>query len=386
MAQLPVLAPYAASLGAGALFTGVILGSYSLVNMTGNLLAGPVIDAYDRRVTIVAGLLTAGLAVAGYAVVTHPWQLLLVRLVHGAGGAVLIPAVFAWAGDRSRSGAVGRSMGYAGAAVAVAATVGPALGGVGGARLGPERVFLFLGALLWTTALIVIATGYRELFTRRGVRDAAPGAEADPGTAARPDPAIRPLSAILEVLRHPALAGAYRAVLGLTFAMGTLAYTLPITMRDLGFSTSYTGMLFSSFSIAAILVMLLPTNRLPDRYGPLRVAQAGLLVVALSLATLVGAFTLPFLAVTIVFYGLAFGLVFPATTTIVVNTAGRDRRGTAFGVYYAFYSLGVFVGPILAGFTASLGVSPYWNAVAVIAVTQLLEVRSNSRVADDPGY
>lgn len=358
MAQLPILAPYALSLGAGSLFTGIILGSYSMVNMAGNVLAGPVIDAHDRRVTIVAGLLTAGLAVAGYAVVRHPWQLLLVRLVHGAGGAVLIPAVFAWAGDRSRSGAVGRSMGYAGAAVAVAATIGPAFGGIGGARLGPERVFLTLGALLWVTGALIVATA---LVSRR--RRSVAEYLSDTRFLYPP----RSHRAIRGVFRDPRLVSSYRAVLGLTFAMGTLAYTLPTTMRDLGFSTGYTGLLFSAFSVAATLVMVLPVNRLPDRFGPEPIAWAGLVAVALSLAVLSRAFTLPLLSGTIVLYGLGFGLVFPATTAMVVTAAGRDRRGTAFGVYYAFYSLGVFLGPIMAGAVSSWGISPYWVAIAVMA-------------------
>jgi MFS transporter, DHA1 family, multidrug resistance protein len=59
MAMLPILSPFVLSLGAGALYTGVVLGSYSLVNMLGNITAGPIIDIYGRRVPMVIGMAAA---------------------------------------------------------------------------------------------------------------------------------------------------------------------------------------------------------------------------------------------------------------------------------------------------------------------------------------
>ena len=101
MALLPILSPFAVSLGARSVMVGLILGTYSLVNMVGNVIAGPIIDRRGRRVTIRFGMVVAGLSLAAYALVTAPWQLLVLRAFHGAGGAILVPAAFAHAGDRS---------------------------------------------------------------------------------------------------------------------------------------------------------------------------------------------------------------------------------------------------------------------------------------------
>lgn len=364
MAQLPILGPFAVSFGTGAVYTGIILGSYSLVNMTGNLLAGPFIDSRDREITIVLGLAVAGLAVAGYAIVARPWQLLLVRLLHGAGGAILIPAVFAWAGDNSREGRVGRTMGHAGAAVALAAMLGPALGGVGGALLGPRSVFLLLGILLCAAAL-VFGLWYRHSRLTRPVH---------PALQSRPDAA-----AILAALRDRRLAAPYQAILGLTFVMGTLAYAIPLKVVEWGYSTAYTGVLFSLASIATILLLLLPTKALPDRIGTLPVTRIGLFLILIALITLFPARRPGALALGMGLYGLGFGAVFAATTTAVVLAAGRNRRGTAFGVYYAFFSLGVFIGPIAAGALRSAGWNPYWGALIVIIVTQAAGLRQNGK-------
>ncbi len=258
MAQLPLLSPFAASLGAGAATVGVILGAYSLVNMIGNVAAGPVIDRAGRRVTIAGGMLIAGAALAAYALVRTPGQLLLLRLAHGAGGALLIPAVFAWMGDRARTGSVGRTMGYAGAAVAVAAMIGPAIGGIGRDLLGARPVFLGIGTLLCLTAV-------STLFYVRDAAALRPAAEDDRGAGRSAGPApLRTrkaaIAAVLAVLGNRHLRYAYWSVFGLTFAMGVLAYTFPLTMDRAGFSAGRTGAFFSVFAAAAILVLVLPAN------------------------------------------------------------------------------------------------------------------------------
>lgn len=370
MAQLPILAPFTASLGADALLTGMILGSYSLVNMVGNLLAGPVIDTYDRRVTIVAGMVTAGVAVVGYAAVSRPMHLLALRIVHGAGGAVLIPAVFTWAGDRSRAHDqgrnTGRSMGHAGAAVAAAAILGPALGGAGAARFGAPVVFVLLGLLLCTTAVLILGgamrvCGLREL-TRAGKNRPEKAPPAGAGTTTSADDGSPPRD----------LARAYLAIFGMTFAMGTLAYAMPLAVESLGYGTGTTGVLFSLSASATIVYLLLPTNRLPDRIGPHRVIRGGAVTVGAALLVLSAATRPVAMGALMVVYGTGFGAVFPGTATLVVTTADRSRLGRAFGAYYAVFSLGVFVGPVAAGLAATAGMNPYLIAAAVMLVTGIL--------------
>lgn len=356
MVQLPLLSPFAASLGAGAATAGFILGAYSLVNMIGNVVAGPVIDRAGRRRTIAGGMLIAGAALAAYALVRTPGQLLLLRLAHGAGGAVLIPAVFAWMGDRSRVGSVGRTMGYAGAAVAVAALVGPAIGGVGRDLLGVRPVFLGIGSLLCLTAV-------STLFF---VRDAA--APQRPAPLRTRKAAVH---AVLAALGDRRLRYAYWSVCGLTFAMGVLAYTFPLTMDRAGFSAGRTGAFFSVFSAAAILVLILPTNRLSDRFGRRPLIIAGSLAVAIALAFLPVAHTTAAIAATMALYGVGYGTLFPSACAAVVDATSAANRGTAFGLFYAAFSLGVTTGPIAAGLAAAAGITAYWLAAALLIAIRL---------------
>ncbi len=378
MAQLPLLSPFAASLGAGAATVGVILGAYSLVNMIGNVAAGPVIDRAGRRVTIAGGMLIAGAALAAYALVRTPGQLLLLRLAHGAGGALLIPAVFAWMGDRARTGSVGRTMGYAGAAVAVAAMIGPAIGGIGRDLLGARPVFLGIGTLLCLTAV-------STLFYVRDAAALRPAAEDDRGAGRSAGPApLRTrkaaIAAVLAVLGNRHLRYAYWSVFGLTFAMGVLAYTFPLTMDRAGFSAGRTGAFFSVFAAAAILVLVLPANRLSDRFGRRPLIVAGSLAVAIALAFLPVAHTTASIAALMALYGIGYGTLFPSACAIVVDETSSANRGTAFGLFYAAFSLGVTVGPVAAGIVAGAGLPPYWLAAAL-----LVAIRLALPAADRPG-
>ena len=364
MAQLPILAPFIASLGASGAYAGLILGSYSFFNMVGNLAAGPAIDRYGRRAGIVAGMLIAGIAVASYAIAARPGHLLGFRILHGLGGAILIPAVFAYAGDATRSGTIGRSMGFAGAAVAVAALVGPALGGIGRVMFGPRPVFVALGVLLILTAFVALVS-VRDTAARRRTGD-EPVAGGDAVIVRGP----RGVRFFASVLRDPSLQYAYLSVFSLTFATGALAMVFPMTIEAAGLSAAHTGSYFGIYAIAAILVFVLPTNRLSDAFGrrPAIVAGSVLVVAALGLLTVAGG--RPAFTVAMVLYGFGYGTMFPALCATVVDRTTVDRRGTAFGVFYAVFSLGTFVGPVVAGAVAQTVVSPYWAAVGVFIVVR----------------
>src|SRR5690606_27599274 len=108
--QIPMIAPYAASLGAGAIMTGWIVSIYSVANTLGNIAAGVVLDKFGRRIPLAIGLVWTGAGVFLYGVVDSPAGLLGARAFHGLGGSILVPAIFAMTADTTSSDQRSRGM------------------------------------------------------------------------------------------------------------------------------------------------------------------------------------------------------------------------------------------------------------------------------------
>ncbi len=334
--QFPTIAPHAEHLGASAALVGVIVAAYSLTNLFGNLGAGFVLDRWGRRTPMIVGMAVTALAVFSYSLVQTPEQLIAARAVHGIGAAVLAPGAFSIIGDRVASDRWGRAMGLTGALIAVAALIGPPAAGILRDTWNADAVFLVDSAFLLTTLVAFL------LITRDTPMTAHAG---------KSDLRVAPRE---HAWRKPALWSAYGAAFAITVGIGALVAHLPLVLQDQGETAARTGYTFAIYALVAMLVMASPISRVSDRFGRFGPLILGLLGVAAGLA-LLGIFTdYVGIAVGMAVFGLGYGLVFPSATALVIGATGADRRGMAFGIFYAVYSLGVVVGASGSGRLAEI--------------------------------
>lgn len=346
-ALLPIITPFAISLGASVAVAGVIAGVYSAVNLLGNLGAGYWIDRLGRKLPLVGGLLVVGAALLLYPLATNPQTLFWLRVVHGLGAALVAPASLSYIGDAAVPGHRARAMAVYGAAIGLTTLIGPPLAGVLKDRIGYAPVFVSLSTL----TLAVAVPAY--LLTRESL----------PGEARSEGGQVR------QILARKRLYVAYAATFCLLFSLGTLIVFVPLAGEVLGFSSARTGLVFAAFALAAILVQVLPVGRLSDRWGrePLIMLGLGLLMGALLLlpgltswGTWMGAMLL---------YGTGFGLMFPAMTALIGDETEPQTRGTASGIFTAVFSLGASLGTGSAGamiwLQQELGIHPFQVAALV---------------------
>jgi MFS transporter, DHA1 family, multidrug resistance protein len=352
-ALLPTVGPYAASLGADAVGVGTAVAAYSLTSLVFNVVGGLLLDRVGRKPLAVLGLVGAAAAVALYPLATTATVLIAVRLIHGAAGGLLVPALFTLAGDLSEAGARGRTMGRAGAFIGAAAVVGPGVAGPLRSVAGFDGVFLLIAAVLATGAVLAAAF-VRETVVPVG----SAGTESSPPTA--------------KVLGRRELLLAFGAVFGFTAAFGTLAAFLPGAVEALGAGPAVSGGLFALVSVIAAALMISPAARWVDRSGVVPAVRAGMALFVSALGTLVVSGTVLAAVVASIVFGLGFGLLFPAATGAVAIAAPLRGRGRAFGFFNAAYSLGFIVGAPLAGIATRLtGASPYL-APSVICLVVLV--------------
>jgi len=344
--QLPIITPYSISLGASHMLTGAIVAVYSLTNMIGNVVGGHWIDRHGRKRMLFYGMIGVAIILCFYPFAQNGEQLLVIRFFHGLAGGILIPAAFAYIGDLTDSKTRGRTMAFTGASIGIAAIIGPAIGGVMAARASIESVFLLIAGLFTITLLLVLKY-VQESFQSS-------------------DRTKVQLKHFIPLLKHPLLMQASLAAFALMVSNGTLAFALPLKVDDLGMTSQTTGMLLSVFGIVALIVFLTPLNRIYDRFLSLSLILTGITFIGLSLVLLSLLSSFGSSVLSMIIYGFGFALIFPSMNQIVAEASSKLDRGKAYGIFYAFFSLGVVVGSSMSGFVSEVLGYPFLVSAAVM--------------------
>ncbi|MUV36330.1 Multidrug resistance protein [Lentibacillus sp. JNUCC-1] len=352
--QLPIITPYARELGASYLLTGAIVAVYSLANMIGNIFGGHWIDRFGRKKMLYSGMFAVAFVLLFYPLPQTGAQLFWVRFFHGLAGGVLIPGAFAYVGDQSKSEKRGKVMALTGASIGTAAIVGPALGG-GLSSLGRiNYVFWFVAVLFIITGILI------TIFVKESL------VSTDRGKAS--------LAHFLPLLKKRPILQASLAALALMISNGTLAFALPIKVTEMGLTSAATGMLLSTYGVVALIVFLTPLNRMYDRYSPVMLVVAGIATIGF-VHVMLNIISISWAVVLLmVVYGVGFALVFPSMNKIIADSSSAIDRGKAYGIFYAFFSLGVIAGSFVSGATAEVFGKPFLSSAGtmIIVVTALL--------------
>ena len=145
---------------------------------------------------------------------------------------------------------------------------------------------------------------------------------------------------------------------------------LPSVVRQ---GAAATGVLFASYAVAMVIATLF-AGRMVHRRGAKGLLVTGLIV--LAVATLLFATGGPYwLLLTARFVqGIAGGIAWVAALSLIAATTGFNERGQMMGIAMSTVTLGVLVGPPLAGFLVdALGpASPFLVATAVTVIDLVL--------------
>jgi MFS family permease len=332
MGKTPLLPIFAASLGAGDVFLGLIVSVSTLTGMILKPLVGVFSDRWGRRIWLIVGTaFFAGMPFL-YRFVHTPEQLFAIRIVHGLATAIYGPVTLAYVAEQTqpmkRAGRFGtfslaRSTGY---------IVGPAAAGWLLARMDPAQVFTVIGLLSCLIFLPVLLLPEPQMVSkqhhtplRRQIQEAL--------KAGSKTPAVW-ISGGLDATVYVA-----------TYALKAF---LPIYGLSLGMSIVEIGVFFSTQE--AVSMILKPIGgRLGDRWGHMRMISLGMLLFGMTVPLLTWApnvLTMMILAGT---FGAAQALVFPSTTALISTKIDPQHLGAGMGLSGALDNAGKAMGPILGG-------------------------------------
>ncbi len=334
---IPVMALYAAELGAGVGIIGLIIGLYSVTNTLANILFGRFIDRVGYKVPLIAGLIGDALSMFLYSLCRLPIHLALVRLLHGTTGGLVGPSTMSIIADYSDEAQKGRAMSFYGMSIGAATLVGYGLSGVIVSRLGYRAVFLF-GAVM-----LAIGAGLGWLL---------------PGKKKRSQIAARPSShggfrRVRDLLRRKGLVVAYCSIFAQYFTFGGIVTLLPLYVKSLGMEAFHVGMLLAVFAIMFIILQF-PGGRLSDRVGRRVPTAAGLSLGIVSLVILPLLVNFPLLAMAMALYGIAYGILFPSISALIADRTIPEERGLATGIFHALLTAGVAIGAPVMGWAGGI--------------------------------
>lgn len=357
---VPILGPYAQTLGASFDMIGLILGSYGAVQLLLRVPIGLASDAWGRRrVFVIAGAGLSAASAFGLWFGTDPWALFFFRALSGAAAATWVGYTVLYASYYPAADGP-KAMGFLNSAVFFAQVSAMFLGGLAAQWQGLAAPFLLAG-------LGGLAAVGLSLFVREEPRPPRPF-NTDTLAALARDPAF------LRV-----------CLLGILFQILSFANVFgfaPVAAKNLGAGGFELGLLTTVAILPSIPASALSGTFFARRCGERGTLAGGFILMSLACFAVPAAQTMLFLYLTQTASGFGRGLIMPLLMALAIKDLPPDRRATAMGFYQAAYAVGMFAGPVLIGLVA--GWFSLNTGFIVIGLIGLIGALISVRRYDDP--
>jgi MFS family permease len=337
-------------LGGGSVAVGVAVGAFSVGAVLLRPFAGRIGDRMGRRILIIGGALTVGVAVALYPLADSVAVLLPARVLGGIGEAAFFVGAGTMVTDLAPEARRGEAISYWSVAVYGGLAFGPALGEWLLDHDHYSRVWVVSAALSVFAGLLALAT-------RETMRPLPPGTE----------PPHQPL------LHRAALAPGTVLFLGMVPLAGFAGF-IPLYVTDIGLEDSRGVFLLYGCMVLAVRIF---GARVPDRIGALRAGTLATGGIAAGMVVL-AAVPRPWgLYAGTAVLALGMSQLYPSMLMLALTGVPETERGSAVGTTSSFFDLSQGVGAVLLGAVVALaGYRGSFVAAAAMALGGLVLLRS----------
>ena len=344
----PLINGYAISLGASAVFAGIITGIMSVVSMFLRPVAGNLTDRFSKySLSFIGGVLIL-IGVAGYCLSPSGNWLLIFRLINGTGFVLATVCMTTWLAFLVARSHVGEAMGFYGLMNALAMALAPAL------AINLYKVIGYKSAL-WLAVVAAILMIISIQFV---------GDHAKPKINSSKKRKIK-------IIQKDAI----------PIALLTTFFAIPyfITQADIvvyverqHFSIAV-GYFFVIYAIALLLIRIGLKNYF-DLFG--FGFWFGLGVIAPILFLIVAAFMVNnwLMGFAAIMLSIGYGVIYSVNQSTALMLAPIEEQGLASLTFYLGLDIGMAAGPMIGGVTAQNLAPAYFYPVLLVIVPIILIV------------
>ncbi|MEY8531496.1 MFS transporter [Lactobacillus taiwanensis] len=342
----PLINGYAISLGASAVFAGIITGIMSVVSMFLRPVAGNLTDRFSKySLSFIGGVLIL-IGVAGYCFSPSGNWLLLFRLINGTGFVLATVCMTTWLAFLVPRSHVGEAMGFYGLMNALAMALAPAL------AINLYKVIGYKSAL-WLAVLATILMIVSIQFV---------------GNHAKPK-IIQNKKRKIKIIQKDAI----------PVAMLTTFFAIPyfITQADVvvyverqRFSIAV-GYFFVIYAIALLLIRIVLKKYFDlIRFG----IWFWLSLISMILFLIIATFMVNnwLMGLAAIMLSIGYGVIYSVNQSTALMLAPIEEQGLASSTFYLGLDIGMAAGPMIGGVTAQNLAPNYFYPVLLVIVPIIL--------------
>lgn len=342
----PLINGYAISLGASAVFAGIITGIMSVVSMFLRPVAGNLTDRFSKySLSFIGGVLIL-IGVAGYCFSPSGNWLLLFRLINGTGFVLATVCMTTWLAFLVPRSHVGEAMGFYGLMNALAMALAPAL------AINLYKVIGYKSAL-WLAVLATILMIVSIQFV---------------GNHAKPK-IIQNKKRKIKIIQKDAI----------PVAMLTTFFVIPyfITQADIvvyverqRFSIAV-GYFFVIYAIALLLIRIVLKKYFDlIRFG----IWFWLSLISMILFLIIATFMVNnwLMGLAAIMLSIGYGVIYSVNQSTALMLAPIEEQGLASSTFYLGLDIGMAAGPMIGGVTAQNLAPNYFYPVLLVIVPIIL--------------
>jgi len=351
---IPFLPLFAERMGVGAIGVGMVLATYSFMQLLCAPLLGRISDRVGRRPIIMIGLAGSSVGYLLYGAATSFFWLLVSRALHGACAATVSTAQ-AYIADTTDESDRAQGMGLIGAAFGLGFVLGPAFGGL----LGHSslRTPAFFAAALSVGNLLFAAIALPESHHSRG------------GVRLAPRVVLGPLLKLPYTLVRSRLRSLFSIAFIFTSAFAALEATFAlVASRVYGFGASGVGWLLALAGLLQALAQGYLVGRLARTLGEAWLIRAGAIIMFLGLIAIGDGGPPWLLAVLVSLAAVGYGIASPAVASVISKKTSRQHQGEILGANQSVLSLARIFGPIAGGAAYQFVGAPAPYVIGAISV------------------